>query len=75
MEANNEDQKTIQNPRRQATVTMLEKILNGDDPNADILELTALGSIAINLAELTDKVAELTAYMQGFMEWTREPKN
>ena len=40
----------------------------------DCVSAVALESIAINLAELTDRVSELTAYMQGFMEWAREQK-
>ena len=58
---NNEDEvlEMIQNPRRFTTATVLENLLE---------------SIAINLAELTDRVSELTAYMQGFMEWAREQK-
>lgn len=40
----------------------------------DCVSAVALESIAINIAELTDKVCELTAYMQGFMEWAREQK-
>lgn len=78
MEAKNEILEMIQNPRRWATVTALENIMESDDlkdgdvPLEEGLKVTCLESIAINLAELTDKVSELTAYMQGFAEWTRE---
>jgi hypothetical protein len=47
---------------------------DGDMPLEEGLKVVCLESIAINLAELTDKVCELTAYMRGFMEWTKEQK-
>lgn len=62
-------------PRRYTTATVLENIAEkSDDDSAETLNATALSSIAINLAELTDKVCELTAYMMGFCEWAREQK-
>lgn len=80
MKAKDEILEMIQNPRRWTTATVLENLMESDDfKDGDMsleegLKVTCLESIAINLAELTDKVSELTAYMQGFMEWTREQK-
>ena len=80
MKMNDEVREMIQNPRRWSTVTALNNMMDSivaDDkemPVEDGLKVVCLESIAINFAELTDKVCELTAYMQGFMEWEREQK-
>ena len=80
MKMNDEVLEMIQNPRRFTTATALENLMESDDfkdgdmPLEEGLKVTCLESIAINLAELTDRVSELTAYMQGFMEWAREQK-
>ena len=79
MKMNDEVRDMIQNPRRWSTVTALNNMMNSIDndkevPVEDGLKVVCLESIAINLAELTDKMCELTAYMQGFMEWAREQK-
>ena len=80
MKMNDEVREMIQNPRRWATVTALDNLMESDDSKdgdmslEDGLKVVCLESIAINLAELTDRVSELTAYMQGFMEWAREQK-
>ena len=70
-----EIESAIATPRRYTTATVLENIAeNSNDDSAETINATALSSIAINLAELTDKVCELTAYMMGFCEWAREQK-
>ena len=80
MKMNDEIRAMLSSPRRWATATALENLMESDDfkdgdmPLEEGLKVTCLESIAINLAELTDKVSELTAYMQGFMEWAREQK-
>ncbi len=80
MKMNDEVREMIQNPRRWSTVTALSNMMDSivaDDKEMhteDGLKVVCLESIAINLAELTDKVCELTAYMQGLMEWAREQK-
>ena len=80
MKMNDEVREMLQNPRRWATVTALNNLMESDDskdgdmPLEEGLKVVCLESIAINLAELTDKVCELTAYMQGFAEWAREQK-
>lgn len=80
MKMNDEVREMIQNPRRWATVTALDNLMENDDskdgdmPLEEGLKVVCLESIAINLAELTDRVSELTAYMQGFIEWAREQK-
>ena len=60
----------VEAPRKYTVSAVLE---NASD-DVETLNATALSSIAINLAELTDKVCELTAYMMGFCEWAREQK-
>ena len=57
-------------PRKYTIASVLESA----SADVETLNATALSSIAINLAELTDKVCELTAYMMGFCEWAREQK-
>ena len=57
-------------PRKYTIASVLESA----SAEVETLNATALSSIAINLAELTDKVCELTAYMMGFCEWAREQK-
>lgn len=79
MKIDEEVKEMLQNPRRWSTVTALENIMakESDDREmlfADALKAVCLESIAIDIAELTDRVSELTAYMQGFMEWAREQK-
>ena len=80
MKMNDEIRAMLSSHRRWTTATVLEDLMECDDfkdgnmPLEEGLKVTCLESIAINLAELTDRVSELTAYMQGFMEWAREQK-
>lgn len=67
--------------RKDITIKAFNMLADSDDTAdnekhdfTDCVSAVALESIAINLAELTDKVCELTAYMQGFAEWAREQK-
>lgn len=64
----------IEAPRRYTTAVALENATESNDDTSETINAVALSSIAINLAELTDKVCELTAYMMGFCEWAREQK-
>jgi hypothetical protein len=80
MKMNDEVCEMIQNPRRFTTATVLENLMESDDfkdgdmPLEEGLKVTCLESIAINLAELTDRVNELAAYMQRFAGPGREQK-
>ena len=70
-----EIESAINTPRRYTIAAVLQDVAeNSKDDSAETINATALSSIAINLAELTDKVCELTAYMMGFCEWAREQK-
>lgn len=65
--------------RKETAIKAFTTLAVADDtPNdkkydfVDSVSVTAIECIAINLAELTDKISDLTAYMQGFAEWIRE---